>query len=188
MEVTRISVDAPQSFTDAHRAAKRCPRQAEVSYSGVDEAAYVLPAGQSILAATMKSREQLARSGGNKGYKIYTDGGKKVSRPPVPVSACAHSLCRGIFAMIRFPHQCRRRGSAHSKQAAHRLPAGRRPSGAGCSNHRHGDGLCMWNDCCAGEDVFVSSIILVLLFCCTGFVARFWVACSLVELLHVALK
>jgi hypothetical protein len=74
--MTRISMDAPRHFVDAHRVAKRFPRIPQVTYSGVDEAAYVLPAGHSILAATLKSRE--GDIGGRKGYTIYADG-KRVS-------------------------------------------------------------------------------------------------------------
>lgn len=77
VQITRISVDAPNNFFNAHRVAKHYPRPKPVMYNGVDEAAYVLPAGQSILAATLKSRDMSA--GRKKNYQIYADG-KRVSR------------------------------------------------------------------------------------------------------------
>lgn len=70
--MTRISVDAPPYFLDPHRIAKRYPRSPPPVYNGVDEAAYVLPAGQSILSATLKSREM--NPTGKKSYQIYADG------------------------------------------------------------------------------------------------------------------
>lgn len=83
MEITRISVDAPPHFLDPHRVARRFPRPKPEVYSGVDEAAYVLPAGQSILAATIKGREmnQKNRRKDSKGYSIFPEG-KQVSFIP----------------------------------------------------------------------------------------------------------
>lgn len=82
---TKISEDCPAFFFNPHKATNydfTAPRpsftrtMAKKSEMG-NESCFVLPGGESVLAATMKSRK--SHADGRKSYRIYDYDGKRVS-------------------------------------------------------------------------------------------------------------